>query len=506
MGTTRGRAGKPRPDDIDADDSALDEARFGLWRARKHLSAKHVLSFGQVIVGAALIAGATWLARENMALFWLVLRAVAWVMFTCAIVLRLFAAGASLALPEPPKQHWTEPLPVYTVLCPLRREAASVPGLIAALRNLDYPADRLDVKIIIEADDVETAEALGSIALPAGFEIVRVPVASPRTKPKALNYALAQARGTFVAVYDAEDIPHPQQLRAALDAFASGGARLGAVQAPLLIDNGGSSWLAGQFAAEYAIQFRGIVPLLAHLGAPPPLGGTSNHFRREALEDAGGWDPFNVTEDADLGYRLARSGWRIGAIAPPTWEEAPARLGPWIRQRSRWIKGHVQTWLVLMRDPLRTVREMGLGAFLSMQVVLGGGLLAAMAHLPLLGALAFAVVAPGFAISAADWTLVISGYATATLAALFAASVQRDRRLAIAALTMPLYWPLSSLAALPAVFDLFFRTHYWAKTDHGCTQRNTPHQWISPPPSPSSSSPPPSSGSDRGAAPSQPTL
>ncbi|MBT9447648.1 MAG: glycosyltransferase [Hyphomonadaceae bacterium] len=514
MGTTRGRAGKPRQTDIDttdidapdtdADDTALDEARFGLWRTRRRLSAKHVVTFGQFIVATALVAGAVWLARENLALFWLILRAVAWVAFTGAIVLRLFAAGASLTLPEPPAKRWTDPLPVYTVLCPLRREAASVPGLAAALRNLDYPAERLDVKIIIEADDAETAEALENTALPAGYEIVHVPVASPRTKPKALNYALTQARGAFVTVYDAEDVPHPQQLRAALDAFASGGARLGAVQAPLLVDNGRSSWLAGQFAAEYAIQFCGIVPLLAHLGAPPPLGGTSNHFRREALEDTGAWDPFNVTEDADLGYRLARSGWRIGAIASPTWEEAPARLVPWIRQRARWIKGHLQTWLVLMRDPLRTIREMGLGAFLAMQVVLGGGLLAAMAHLPLLGALMFAVAAPGFSISAADWTLVISGYATATLAALFAAAVQRDRRLAIAALTMPFYWPLSSLAALPAVFDLFFRTHYWAKTDHGRTPRNTPHQWTLPPPSPSSSSQPRSSPSAPGAAPSPP--
>jgi glycosyltransferase XagB len=505
MGTTRGRAGKPRSDIIDAGDAALDEATFGLWRARKHLSARHVLTFGQIIAGAALVAGAVWLARENLALFWLSLRAVAWVAFTAAIVLRLLAAGASLALPEPPTERWTAPLPVYTVLCPLLHEAASVPGLITALRRLDYPTDRLDVKIIIEADDAETATALENTDLPANFEIVRVPAAAPRTKPKALNYALARAHGTFVAVYDAEDVPDPQQLRAALDAFASGGARLGAVQAPLLIDNGGASWLASQFAAEYAIQFRGIVPLLAHLGAPPPLGGTSNHFRREAIVDAGGWDPFNVTEDADLGYRLARSSWRIGAIAPPTWEEAPDRLGPWIRQRSRWIKGHIQTWLVLMRDPLRTVREMGLGAFLSMQVVLGGGLLAAMAHMPLLGALIFAIFAPGFEISAADWTLVISGYATATLAALFAAAVQRDRRLVVAALTMPFYWPLSSLAALPAVFDLFFRTHYWAKTDHGHTPRNTPAQWTSPSPSPSSAPRPRSSRSAPGAAPSPPT-
>lgn len=331
------------------------------------------------------------------------------------------------------------------------------------------------MKLIVEADDGATLSALLAAHLPAGFETVLVPVAHPRTKPKALNYALARARGDFVAVYDAEDAPHPAQLRAALDAFAAGDDRLGAVQAPLLIDNTESSWLASQFAAEYSIQFRGMLPLLAHLRAPFPLGGASNHFRRAALEEAGGWDPFNVTEDADLGYRLARFGWRLGVIAPPTWEEAPARFMPWLRQRARWIKGHLQTWLVLMRNPVRTVRELGLGGFLWMQLVLGGGLVAACAHAPLLGILLASALLPDMVhVPPIDWMLVIFGYATASLGALFAAALERNRRLALSALTMPLYWPLSSIAALWAMVEIVVRPHYWAKTDHGATRRNTP--------------------------------
>lgn len=183
----------------------------------------------------------------------------------------------------------------------------------------------------------------------------------------------------------------------------------------------------------------------------------------------------NVTEDADLAYRLARRRWRLGVIDPPTWEEAPATLGPWLRQRSRWIKGHLQTWLVLMRNPLRTAREMGLGAFLWMQLVLGGGLVAACAHAPLLAWLLFNLAAPATAqVSATDWALVIFGYATASLAALFAAVIQRDARLALSALTMPFYWPLSTLAALMAVLELLVLPHYWAKTAHGLTRRRTP--------------------------------
>ena len=179
-----------------------------------------------------------------------------------------------------------------------------------------------------------------------------------------------------------------------------------------------------------------------------------------------------MTEDADLAYRLARRGWRIDVIDSPTWEEAPARLGPWMRQRSRWIKGHLQTWLVLMRNPFRTAREMGFGGFLWMQLVLGGGLLAACAHAPLFALLVVNAVAPEIAqISAADWALVIFGYATAALAAVFAAALERDPRLALSAVTMPLYWPLSTFAALLALLEIVAAPHYWAKTEHGLTPR-----------------------------------
>lgn len=456
-------------------DDALDWAVEGLRRKRRDLSARHVLSFGQAATLLGAIAAALWAAhlgwRATPVLFDGILVALS-VVFSFAVALRIAAAGAIMAKPAT-GDGWREPPPRYTILCPLRREAASLPRLVAALDRLDYPRRLLDIRIIVEADDDEMTAALAAIALPPEYAIIVVPVARPRTKPKALNYALHGATGDFVAVFDAEDVPHRRQLRAALDAFADGGPRLGAVQAPLLVDNGGASWLARQFAAEYAIQFLGVVPLLAHFGVPPPLGGTSNHFRREALDDVGAWDPENVTEDADLGYRLSRFGWRIGVIAPPTWEEAPERFGPWLRQRSRWIKGHLQTWLVLMRNPLRTMSEMGLGAFLAMQLVLGGGLLAVFAHGPLFMWLAALPLMPGHPPVVAV-VLVIFGYAAAALAALFAAIRQGDWRLGLAALTMPLYWPLSTFAAVWAVGELIVRPHHWAKTDHGRSRRMTP--------------------------------
>ena len=335
----------------------------------------------------------------------------------------------------------------------------------------DYPVDKLDIKLVLEADDEPTIAAANQARLPMHFEVVIVPAGKPRTKPKALNFALALARGSFLTIFDAEDAPAPRQLRAALDAFAAGGEDLAVVQAPLLIDNARQSWIAGQFAAEYAIQFREMLPLLARIGAPLMLGGTSNHFRTHALAGAGAWDPFNVTEDADLGYRLARDGWRAGMIDEPTWEEAPTRLWPWLRQRTRWIKGHIQTWLVLMRDPAGALRELGALHFAAMQLMLGGAIVSTFMHGPILAALAWAALSPTFNLGRLDWALAAAGYATACYCALSAAAMLRDWRIATAALTMPLYWPLASLAAAMALLDLIVRPHYWAKTEHGVSAR-----------------------------------
>jgi cellulose synthase/poly-beta-1,6-N-acetylglucosamine synthase-like glycosyltransferase len=343
--------------------------------------------------------------------------------------------------------------------------------LAERIGRLDYPADKLDVKIILEGDDVATIEAANQISWGPQFELIVVPASRPRTKPKALNYALAFARGEFVVVYDAEDDPDPRQLRAALDAFAAGGEELGCVQAPLYFDNGGASWISGQCAAEYAIQFGEILPLLGRLNLPLMLGGTSNHFRMHALTSAGGWDPYNVTEDADIGYRLAREGWRAGVIEPPTWEEAPASLGAWIKQRARWIKGHIQTWAVLMRAPARTWRELGPSGFISMQIVLGGGVLSAITHGPFLALLTWAAFNQSFDLPRLSWALASAGYAVALYNVFSGAWLRRDGRMAFAALTMPFYWPLSSVAALWALLQLVFRPHYWDKTEHGVSAR-----------------------------------
>ena len=240
-----------------------------------------------------------------------------------------------------PRTFADEELPTYSIVIALYREAAAIPGLVEALRSLHYPSEKLDIKFVLEADDSETRKAIDSLELGPPFEIRFAPAGGPRTKPKALNAALPFVRGSFVAVFDAEDRPDPDQLRMALEAFMTNGERLACVQAQLTIDNTADSWLTQVFTAEYAGLFDVFLPGLAAWRLPLPLGGSSNHFRSAVLRQVGAWDPYNVTEDADLGMRLARLGYYTTVIRSTTYEEAPAQFHPWLRQRTRWFKGWV---------------------------------------------------------------------------------------------------------------------------------------------------------------------
>ena len=414
-----------------------------------------------LFVGLVLAPGATW-----SVLHW-----AAFAFFAAVIALRCVQAVVASLPPRPPPALPDPDLwPSYALLVPLYREAAVAADLVAALGAIDYPKDRLDIVLLVEADDAETRAALGALALAPPFRVEIVPVRRPRTKPKALNYGLAATMSDLVAVYDAEDRPHPAQLKAAVRAFAAD-RKAGVVQAPLAIDNPGEGWIAGQFALEYAIQFRVIVPALARLGWPVLLGGTSNHFRREVLAGAGGWDPYNVTEDADLGVRLARRGWGAAFITPPTFEEAPVRLGQWTAQRSRWLKGYLQSWIVISRRPGQTLSALGAWRFAIVALSLLGPAAAALLHLPAVLWLAAAGV--GVAPEPPDWDvwLFASGYASLLAAGVAARPGLRGW---ISLATAPAYWPLHTLAALRAIWELWRRPHYWSKTAHGLARARPP--------------------------------
>jgi len=464
-----------------------DQAANGLLYHSPVLSAKTGISEGQKRAVFAVCLASVICLTTAPALSWAMLQAVAALFFLSLILFRLSAA----ALPArfaPTKPLLQKELPVFTILAPVYREAAVLAQLTRALSAIDYPPQLLDIKIIMEADDHETIQAARQLVFDSRFEIVIVPSGTPRTKPRALNYALTFARGDIVTVYDAEDVPHPGQIRAAAEAFAAGDEKLGCVQAPLNWYNHDRNWLTRQFALEYAVQFHAILPFLARFDLPLPLGGTSNHFRRAALNQAGGWDAYNVTEDADLGFRLARLGYRSDVIAPQTMEEAPENVRPWIRQRSRWLKGYIQTLAVHLRQPSR----LSIGAAFSLSITIGAAALSALLHGPALLLFAGLAMLGLTDINTPAIGLLLLGYAASMLCGLVAIRRAGLRTRWIDVARMPLYWPLQTIAAVIALVELHIRPYFWAKTEHGFTKAPEPE---CPSPSQSFSSspqPPPS--------------
>ncbi|WP_367716206.1 glycosyltransferase family 2 protein [Nitratireductor sp. GISD-1A_MAKvit] len=366
-------------------------------------------------------------------------------------------------------------MPVYSVLVALYKEAEIVPDLLVALGKIVWPRAKLEIKLVCEADDEETLAALRTQELRPYIEIIEVPAGAPRTKPKALSYALPMTSGAFVALYDAEDRPHPFQLVEAWHVFRHADERLACVQAPLTISNRRESWISAMFALEYAALFRGLLPWLAKSGLMLPLGGTSNHFRREALDGVGGWDPYNVTEDADLGARLHRRGYRTGVICNPTHEDAPCDVRTWLPQRTRWFKGWAQTWLVHMRNPMATIREMGLASFLVMQVLFAGMVLSALAY-GVFWATAVGIAlfwAFGGEIRLTEGVLLIVDIVNVVLGHLAFlllgwSTLRKTERLGFwkRVLWTPLYWSLMSVAAWRCVWQLYWNPHHWEKTQH----------------------------------------
>jgi len=385
-------------------------------------------------------------------------------LFALAALSRLLASALATG-PSPVARLSDAALPTYTVLVPLYGEAAIAGDLITALEAIDYPRDRLRILIVLEADDGDTRRAFDALPLPEFIEVLIAPPGAPRTKPRACNIGLEQATGELLTIYDAEDRPGPGQLREAAARFAAGSPRLACLQAPLRIDPD-RRWLPAQFALEYALQFEVLLPALTRLGLPFPLGGTSNHFRIQALRAVGGWDAWNVTEDADLGFRLAAEGYAMGMLATPTREPAPPALVDWLPQRARWIKGYMQTFGVQSRQPphWRT------GAAAAFGLTLGVALVAAFLHGPLLAWLIvtflLGVTSGGPWIAPHDGALLVTGWACAAIAGMAGLRRAGGRIGAGTILSTPVYWALHSLAAAHALVQLVVCPHRWDKTAH----------------------------------------
>ncbi len=417
--------------------------------------------FGMIVLAAA----APWVERVASS-------ALLWLLFTTAIVMRFAAAIAADPPPLPPPLADAD-LPVYTVIVAMYREGAVIPKLVAGLNAFDYPKSKLDIKFVIEAGDEETLSAIVAERLPPRYDVIVVPPGKPRTKPRALNVALDVARGAFVCVYDAEDVPAPDQLRRAAARFAADPS-LTALQGRLTIANWRDGWLSFMFAVEYAALFELINPGLSALDLPVALGGTTNHFRTAALRKVGGWDAWNVTEDADLGLRLARFGARVGALNSETLEEAPNEFVNWFRQRTRWQKGWMQTMIVHTREPARYFRELGFKKGVAGLVLIVGTVMTCLIGPAFLAEAIWRGVEEARGESDASrladvftYILTLMGFQAVALPALVAMRKRGLRRYGRALLYMPAYYALISLATWVALYELIVRPFHWHKTEHG---------------------------------------
>jgi glycosyltransferase XagB len=451
--------------------------RDALGRLHSTLSARSGLSAAQIAAAFFFAAAVFALAVANLRALAACLAAACWLTFLATIVLRSTASIANRATSRP-RLLTDDELPVYTVVAALYREAEVVEDLVKAFDAFDYPKSKLDIKLVVERRDRETLSRIETLGLPARYEVIVAPPGEPSTKPRALNIALAASRGAFLTVYDAEDEPAPNQLRLAASRFHAY-RDLDCLQARLTVRNTADSWLSALFAIEYAVLFDLIDPGLSALDLPIALGGTSNHFRVASLVDAGGWDEWNVAEDADLGIRLARYGYTVGALESDTSEEAPHEFGNWFQQRVRWQKGWIQTFVVHSRSPRALVSDLG-------------ALRAAVAAVLIAGSVVSALFWPAFAVDTL-WRVfaagagVPSGWREASdvftyilaLAGIWAMVIpamvaSRQRGFPVTARTlalMPAYYILVSAAAWTAIVDLARRPHYWAKTAHGRSLR-----------------------------------
>jgi len=368
-------------------------------------------------------------------------------------------------------------LPVYTILVPLYKEAGVVPRLVSGMDGLDYPKTKLDIRLLCEEDDDETISAVLALELPPHFKLVVIPDSQPKTKPKACNYGLLQAEGEYVVIFDAEDRPDPDQLKRVVLAYSKAAPSVTCIQCKLNYFNQNQNLLTRWFTTEYSMWFDLLLPGLDAGDVPIPLGGTSNHFITDRLIELAAWDPFNVTEDADLGIRLHKAGYQTAIIDSTTLEEANSSLSNWVNQRSRWIKGYIQTWLVHMRHPGRLLRSSGLRSWISFQLIVGGTFIFLLNPIFWLLTTVFVFtqahvireVFPGFVFYIAALQLFIGNFVFVYLN-VAGALERRHFSLVKYALASPLYWGLMSIAAWKGFIQLFTNPFYWEKTKHGLDQ------------------------------------
>lgn len=389
---------------------------------------------------------------------------------TAGACLQLLSKAPILARPATPPER----LPQVSLLVPLHRETEILPALLDRLKLLSYPKALLDVIFVVEEHDHHMRDHLARLPLPRWIRVLIVPAGQITTKPRAMNYALPYCKGSILGIYDAEDAPDPDQIMNVVATFDSHPEKVACIQAVLDFYNSHDTVITRFFAIEYATWFRLILPGLARMGFAIPLGGTSVFFRRNVLEQLHGWDAHNVTEDADLGIRLARAGYQTMLINSVTYEEANWAVWPWIKQRSRWLKGYVITYLNHMRNPMRLLFELGAWKFLGFQAFFLSSISQYMLAPLIWSCMALYFGAPHWMQAAMPPSFLTNlmlafsfMWAASTGIYILAIWGVEKRALLPWTLGMSLYMSLGTLAVYKGIYEIARKPFYWEKTAHG---------------------------------------
>jgi len=467
----------------------LRDSVYGLFYRNPEQSAYKVFSFSQFIFTIFVIVAIC------VAIYFSPVKTVRVLLFVCQIMFLLVIAFKFILSivgsvdeiiykedPEKLRKLKDDELPVYTVLIPVFKEPEVISILIDAIKKFDYPQSKLDIILLLEEVDDITLKAAKAAHPPSNWRFLIVPKAQPQTKPKACNYGLFFARGEYLVIFDAEDIPEPDQLKKAYFAFRENDESYICFQAALNYFNRNQNLLTKLFTLEYSYWFDYMLPGLFSLNLPIPLGGTSNHFRVDLLRGIGGWDPFNTTEDADLGIRASAKEYKVGIIRSTTFEEANPQVWNWIRQRSRWIKGYMQTTLVYNRHPIKMLKTLGLKRFLSFQFFIGGTPLLFLVNPILWGLFVIWLVFDPMFITdlftpilmyISIFNLLIGNFLGIYMNMLGAFRRKYFELIPISIIN-PFYWFLHSFAAYKALWQLMTKPHFWEKTVHGLSNRDSP--------------------------------